>query len=121
MGKKSRDKGANGEREVVAIARECGFQGAKRGAPMQAGYSDSEFDDVIGTGILKIESKRYKRTPVNRFADQYVSVESPGFVRTLAWRDDNSRWYAAVKLEDLLKMAHELSVLRTTRCADWDI
>ncbi len=45
MGKTSRTKGANGERELVRLLKEMGYE-ARRTAPMQAGQSDSIDGDV---------------------------------------------------------------------------
>jgi hypothetical protein len=112
VGRKSRTKGKSGELEVVHLAREYGFPEAKRGAPMQAGYSDSQFADVIDVGFSFIESKRYKRVPVNKFAREVLIPERPGFVNVLAWRDDGGPWFASVRLEDWLKVTRELLNLR---------
>lgn len=91
MGAKSRRKGKGGELEFVALAVEYGFASAKRTAPMQAGGYADEFGDVSGIPLLHVECKRYRRTPVNRFARQ-VLAERPGFVPVLAWRDDDQPW-----------------------------
>lgn len=107
MGAKSRRKGASGEREVVAIAREEGFASAVRTAPMQAGHSLA-YEDVAEVGRLAIEAKRYKRTPVNRFARVTLAKERPGFISVLAYRDDHqSEPFAVVKLRDLLRLERQ--------------
>lgn len=111
MGGKSRRKGAVGEREFVALAVEYGFPQAKRTAPMQAGGHADEFGDVSGIPLLHVECKRYRRTPVNRFARECLG-ERPGFVPVLAWRDDDQPWRVTLDATDLLKLLRELLDLR---------
>lgn len=104
MGKKSRSKGASGELEVVAIARECGFFEARRTAPMQAGHS-RDYPDIDGVGNLWIESKRHKRVSVNAYAKEHIlETERPGWVSVLAYRDDRADWLAVVDLRELFKL-----------------
>ncbi len=104
MGAKSRRKGKSGELEVRAMAREEGFATAQRGAPMQA-QGGEVLADVCEVGRLWIESKRYKRTPVNRFAREVLAEERVGYVAVLAYRDDHQpEPFAVVKLRDLLRL-----------------
>ena len=112
MGAKSRRKGASGEREVAAVATALGIR-ARRTAPMQAGYGSSDDADVsielVGLPLY-LECKRYKRTPVARFARKLFAEERPGFVPVLAYRDDQQdAWHAVVPLAELLKLCRELS------------
>jgi Holliday junction resolvase len=112
MGAKSRRKGAGGEREFAALAEERGFLDAKRTAPMQAGGYADEFGDVSGVPLLYLECKRYRRTPVNRFARE-VLHERPGFVSVLAWRDDGQPWRVTLDAADFLTLHRELIDLRS--------
>jgi Holliday junction resolvase len=106
-GRRSREKGAEGEREIASMAREEGFAFAKRTAPMQAAHAD-EFEDVAEVGRLAIESKRYRRTPVNAFAREVLAKERPGFIPVLAYRDDHQpETFAVVKLRDLLRLERQ--------------
>lgn len=106
MGAHSRQKGARGEREVVGLAKLYGFSDSVREAPMQAGHGD-RFSDVASVGRLKLEVKRYRKTPVNKFARECLK-EVPGFIPALAYRDDGStQWYAVVTLEDLFKLERQ--------------
>lgn len=112
MGAKSRRKGAGGEREFAALANEHGFPHAKRTAPMQAGGYADEFGDVSGLDLLYVECKRYRRTPVSRFAREVLSVPRPGFVSVLAWRDDGEPWRVTLDAADFLTLHREFLNLR---------
>jgi hypothetical protein len=105
IGRRSRQKGAEFEREVASVARELGYSGARREAPMQSEHP-SLFRDVAAVGILAIEAKRYRRTPVNRVAREWLTRgEVPGWVPALVYRDDGQpEPYAVVTLRDLLKL-----------------
>jgi hypothetical protein len=108
MGAKSRRKGAQGERDVANIAQEMGFGDAERAAPMQAGANRQDEPDVRTVGRLWIESKRYRRTPVNKFAREVLGEERPGFVSVLVYRDDRQpEPYAVLTLRELLKLERD--------------
>lgn len=108
MGKKSRDKGANGEREVIKYDDAYGFR-SQRTAPLQAGYGDEEWDDVRCTqyplSAFRREVKRYAKVPLGRFATEYLcDKEAPaGFMNALVTRSDNEPWIISMKYEDFLK------------------
>lgn len=112
MGAKSRRKGAQGERELVALARGLGFDGAKRTAPMQAGGYGIDFADVGGVPGLAIESKRYKRVPVNRLAPDALKPRADGLIPVLAYRDDGQPWRAVVDAQFFLALWKEVNDLR---------
>lgn len=116
MGAKSRRKGKSGELEVRTLAREMGFASASRGAPMQA-QGGELLPDVCQVGRFWIEAKRYRKTPVNRFAREVLSEERPGFVPVLVYRDDRqAEPYAVLTLRDLLKI--ERQALRVPTLAE---
>ena len=74
MGKKSRDKGARGEREIVNILIGAGLK-AKRTAPLQT-YLKNEAPDILvetKNGALKIE----------------VKLRADGFKQLYQWLGDN--------------------------------
>lgn len=112
MGAMSRRKGAAGERELAALARECGFGEAKRLAPMQAGGYARTFGDVGDIPLLYAEAKRYKRTPVARFLRDLLKTEHLGETSALFWRDDNEPWRVALDAREFLHRHRELLDLR---------
>lgn len=74
MGKKSRDKGARGEREIVNILIGAGLK-AKRTAPLQT-YLKNEAPDILvetKNGALKIE----------------VKLRADGFKQLYQWLEGN--------------------------------
>lgn len=113
MGAKSRRKGKSGELELVALARECGFPSARRGAPMQAGYGDDTLADVDGIPLLYAEAKRYRRTPVARLLAELLENERPGVTSALFWRDDDRPWRVALDAREYLNRHDELLRLRS--------
>lgn len=113
MGAKSRRKGKSGELELVALARECGFPFARRGAPMQAGYGDDTLADVDGIPLLYAEAKRYRRTPVARLLAELLENERPGVTSALFWRDDDRPWRVALDAREYLNRHDELLRLRS--------
>ncbi len=108
---KSRNKGAAGEREVVALAVECGFPNARRGAPMQSAGGEA-LADVDGVPGLWAEVKRHHHVQVPRLARELVTVERPGFTPVLFSRDDGGPWLATLDARELLHRHRELLDLR---------
>lgn len=106
-GAMSRRKGAAGEREVVALAREAGFSRAERAAPMQAARGDEHHADVEGVGRLFIEVKRHAKVSVPGCMKALLKTERPGFVRVLFHRDNGGQWLATLEATELLKMERD--------------
>jgi hypothetical protein len=111
MGAKSRRKGKSGELELLALARECGFPSARRGAPMQAAGGEA-LPDVDGIPTLWAEAKRYKRTPVARLLEELLAVEHPGSTSALFWRNDDRTWRVALNAREFLHHHAKLLGLR---------
>lgn len=113
MGAKSRRKGAAGERELAELARSVGFKDAKRTAPMQAAIGGAnQFADIGNIPGLYCESKRYKKTPVGKFADEVLVPRADGNVPVLLYRDDGKPWRAVVDGQFLLALWKECQDLR---------
>lgn len=111
-GAHSRAKGAQGERDVVNLAKAVGFDEAMREAPLQAGHGD-RFSDVAGVEGLSIEVKRYRRVPVNQLVKTTLGPRTDKLVPVLVWRDDGARrWCATLDAEVALRLYHELLGLR---------
>ncbi len=114
VGAMSRRKGKRGELELVGLANECGFQDARRGAPMQAAGGPHALPDVDGIPGLWAEAKRHGRTPIARLARELLAVDRPGFTVVLFSRDDGrgERWLATLDARELLNRQRELLDLR---------
>lgn len=107
MGAMSRRKGASGEREVVALAREVGFAKAERAAPLQAHRGDENHADVEGVGRLFIEVKRHAKVSVPGCMKALLSKDRPGFIRVLVHRDNGGQWLATLEASELLKLERD--------------
>lgn len=64
MGKTSRTKGANGEREWAAFCRDHGFKEARRGCQLY--QRGSEIADVIGLPFIHQEIKRVEHLNIGK-------------------------------------------------------
>lgn len=111
MSAKSRREGAAGERELVALAVECGFPRARRGAPMRAA-GDEALPNVDAIPGLWAKVKRHHRVRVPRLARELLAVEPPGFTAVLFSRDDGGPWLATLDARELLHRHRELLDLR---------
>lgn len=105
-GRRSREKGAAAEREVAAIARDLGFPRARRSAPMQTGYGSTDDADVENVGRLWLEVKRRGKGSMYALAID-ATKERPGFIPTLAYREDGGPWLAVVPLAELIKLERD--------------
>ena len=114
MSAHSRRKGADAEREVAALAREYGFPKAERSAPMQAAAGDERHPDVANVGRLFVEVKRRGKGSMYALAVE-ATKERPGYIPTLAYREDRGPWLAVVPLAELLKL--ERAALRINALA----
>lgn len=106
-GAMSRRKGAQGERDVVALAREAGFTRAERAAPLQAANGDEHHADVEGVGRLFIEVKRHAKVSVPGCMKALLATDRPGFVRVLVHRDNGGKWLATLEASELLKLERD--------------
>lgn len=103
-GRASRRKGAEGENELVILAREFGFNGARRTAPLQAWDGDDKYPDVANIGRLWAENKRHRRVNVQACMRELLATERPGYVRVLFHRDNNGPALATLEASELLKL-----------------
>lgn len=95
MGKASRNKGKRGEREVVKLLKEAGFE-ARRTAPLQAHDGDNSGADVLLDDKYKIEVKRRK----NGFKSLYDYIENVDFA---FMRADRKKHIVAMSIETFLE------------------
>lgn len=113
MARKSRDKGASGEREAAAIWRAGGYPEAQRSAQMQTALGDDRDADLRGTGLAWVEVKRHRVVPVGRLAVEVFAQERPGFEPVMAHRDDNREWMGTLPLPRLVAILRELDDWRS--------
>lgn len=94
MGKKSRDKGATYEREVVNAFKAHGID-AVRLAPLQSDLRRSEYADVDVQGLGRVECKR----PANGFKMLYDAIEH---AEAVCLRSDGEKSLIVLRLDHFL-------------------
>ena len=114
MGAHSRRKGAQGERELVALVKSAGFDKAHRTAPMQAAQGGAEtYGDLGAIPGVYVESKRYKATPVRScVAEVEAKRGKVAGEPVLAWRDDNKPWRVDLDARFFFSLLNEVHELR---------
>lgn len=98
MGKASRVKGLEGEREVAAIFAAAGYD-----VRNLEGHGDAL---AIGSNgrLLHVETKRAERMRLWEWIEQ-AGAEAPRNVPpVVAFRRNRGEWYAALPLADLLRL-----------------
>lgn len=110
--KKSRSKGAAGERELIAFA-EPWFPGLKRNLAQSRGGGRGEGGDVGGAGAYHIEVKRHRRCNLGAALRQAIADARPESTPVAFCRDDRGEWIGVIRGADLLElMAEVANVLR---------
>lgn len=105
MGRASRNKGAAGEREVVKILRERGYN-AQRTFSQIAG----DREDVLGIPGYAIEVKRTETLPLwASLAQARVAAEATDSTPLLIFRRSRTEWHVALPLSDLLDLLERAS------------
>lgn len=102
----SRDKGARGEREIVALYHAAGFPDAHR-TPLSGGLQWK--GDVQGIPGLHIEVKRQENL---RLWDALAQAEKdcpPGLIPALHFRRSRSSWFVAVPLPNFIGFIQSLT------------
>ena len=85
-GRRSRQKGKRGEREVARLFTDRGYQ-ARRGDSQSAGAREADVEDTS----FWVEVKRGKRCPIRRAIEQSEG-DTDGRPTLVFWRDDRSDW-----------------------------
>ena len=100
MARMSRNKGKLGEREVAALLREHGFEGA-RGVQYQGGRDSA---DVVGLPGFHIEVKRAETFSAYKALEQAVA-DSVGVPTPVVFYRSNSRqWIVVLNADDFLDL-----------------
>ena len=111
-GRKSRDKGKRGEREVVQILKSLGFD-AKRRGQLQAGRED--VPDVLAKNeyvALAIEVKFPKKLPAFVVGAMEQAEKASGYGFPVVFmRENRGRWYVMMTLSRFLWLIGKLAAV----------
>lgn len=98
MGKAQRDKGANGEREVVAMLRAHGFPCHR--TPNSGGLFIP--GDIVGMPRLHLEVKRQERLSLPAWCAQAEAEAPEDTTPMVVYRSSRQPWRAVVDFDWLL-------------------
>lgn len=101
MGKRERNRGKDGEREVARITREELGTDARRGQ-QYAGGPDSP--DVIGVPGFHLEVKRVEALRLNEAISQSENDAADDEVPTVVFRRDRQPWRIILPYRDFLRL-----------------
>ena len=100
-GRRSRNKGANAERELCNILKAHGIQ-AQRTAPLQAGRESTDADVLAFDGIF-LEVKRHEALRMEEWCKEAES-QAGERVPVVAWRRNNQSWRVSLPLDDFVDL-----------------
>lgn len=109
MGKKSREKGANGEREIARILKEYGYD-CRRGQQYSGVNGDA---DVVGLPGVHLEIKRVERLNIQDAMDQSkrdASAAGRGEIPVVVHRRNYCEWLVTMKLDDWMSLYREWDI-----------
>lgn len=101
IGKRSRRRGADGERELANKLRTYGFD-AKRGQQYHGG---GDSPDVVGLPGVHIECKRVQALNIERaMAQSRRDAEGTGKIPVVMHRRDRERWKVTMDLDKFMNL-----------------
>ena len=101
-GKRSRNKGATGERELAALLTDAlGFVVQRKLGQARDGGDD------IQVGKYRIEVKRREALRLDDWSKQVEDAANPGDVPVVAYRRNGQPWRVVVPLEWFMKQVRE--------------
>ena len=100
MGRREREKGANGEREVAALFRAAGFDCNR--TPNSGGLRIT--GDLYGDVPAHIEVKRQEVLRLPLWLRQARDEAPGGVLPVVAFRQNRGEWYAALPLTALVDL-----------------
>lgn len=103
IGKKSRNKGKTGERELAGRLRDYGYN-CKRGQQYCGSNGDA---DVTGLPGIHIECKRTERLSLYEALDQAMHDSRSGELPVVMHRRNHCEWVAILKLEHFMGIYRE--------------
>lgn len=98
-GRRARDKGKRGEREVCAILTQNGWP-AHRGWQAAGPYHP----DIMTEFPYWIEVKDAERLNIYSAINQAVTDNNTGIPIAVVFRKNNHKWYAAIEFDHLIEL-----------------
>lgn len=96
----SRQKGAEGERELAKILKDYGYE-ARRGQQYCGSNGDA---DVVGIPGVHIECKRVERLNIYEAMEQSERDAKPSEMPTVFHRKNRKEWLVTVRLVDFMNL-----------------
>lgn len=103
MGKREREKGKRGERELARLLRGYGYD-ARRGQQYCGTAGDA---DVVGLPGVHIEVKRTEKLSLYDALAQSIADARPGEMPIVVHRRNDCQWVVIQPLEDWMKIFRE--------------
>lgn len=103
MGKKSREKGKRGEREVASILRAYGYP-CRRSQQFCGAAGDA---DVVGLPGIHIEVKRTEKLMLYDALDQSKRDAKEYEIPVVMHRKNNSEWVTVLPLDRFMEIYRE--------------
>ena len=97
----SRNKGADGERELAKILREHGYEKSRRGQQFCGSNGDA---DVVGLPGIHIECKRVEKLNLYNAMEQACDDSKEYEIPAVFHRKNHKPWLVTMDLEDWLRM-----------------
>lgn len=102
-GKRSRNKGKTGERELAGVLRDYGYD-CRRGQQYCGNNGDA---DVTGLPGIHIECKRTERLSLYDAVDQAKRDARSGEIPVVMHRKNHSEWLAILQLDKFMEIYRE--------------
>ena len=99
----SRNKGAEGERELSRILTGYGYP-SRRGVQYSGANGDP---DVVGLPYIHIEAKRVERLNIEDAMSQSIHDAREGELPAVFHRKNRSPWLVTMRLEDWIEIYRE--------------
>lgn len=96
----SRNKGAQGERELSNLLKKYGYN-TRRGQQFCGSNGDA---DVVGLKGVHIECKRVESLNVTRAMEQAKNDAREGEIPTVFHRKNREEWKVTMAIEDFMKL-----------------
>lgn len=106
----SRNKGANGERELANKLRDYGFA-CRRGQQYCGANGDA---DVVGLPGIHIECKRVERLNIEDAMTQAKADAKQHEVPAVFHRKNNCEWLVTMRLDDFMRMYKESGLIESS-------